>query len=209
MSSSSLGFVQAVPGTFKAILSPTRSAVGFTRGSIINYSLLTPANPRHTAGHLRNEPGFFRSGCHLAPAQVSFHLVPWISLSQAGETAPAITLGHCLSGFTFLFYFIKKKKKRRKNKEKKKSRDKVGERWQKKKKTKLRNHSKMHVQTTDPQPAHIRTCFLFLGWCHTSGNWEEMFLLYTAANSTGSGFPLRLPLCSHLPDPDEPQPRVI
>lgn len=107
---------------------------------------------------------------------------------------------------------LKKKEKKKKEGKKKKSRDKVWECWQKnkkKKKTKLRNHSKMHVQTTDPQPAHIRTCFLFLGWCHTSGNWEEMFLLYTAANSTGSGFPPRLPLRSHLPDPAEPRPRVI
>lgn len=39
------------------------------------------------------------------------------------------------------------------------------------------------------QSAHIRTCFLFSGWCHTSGNWEEMFLLCTTAKAIYSGSP--------------------
>lgn len=48
------------------------------------------------------------------------------------------------------------------------------------------------------QSAHIRTCFLFLGWCHTSGNWEEMFLLCTTAKQF---IQVSLPFHLHFQDP--------
>lgn len=116
MSSSLLGFVQAVTGTFKVILSPKLSAVGFMRGSIINYSLLTSSNPRHTPRYQRNESGFFKSDCHLRWQRGGF-----LSSCFMNQTEPSRQdtpshpsnsfVGHSLHSLTFLFFFLKKKKR--------------------------------------------------------------------------------------------------
>lgn len=123
MSSSSLGFVQAVTGTFKVILSPKLSAVGFMRGSIINYSLLTSSNPRHTPHYQRNEPGFFKSDCHLRQQRGGFLSSCFMDQTEPSRQDTPATLAIALwytacsaSLSSFFFFFHKKAGDRKKKK---------------------------------------------------------------------------------------------